>query len=239
MQPKHLIILLFALLVLEMGGEVVYDLKDTPFGIWTFKPFLMPVLMFWYFQETKANTAFDKIILVSLFFSWWGDNFLMPAIFETDVNFLLGLGSFLIAHVLYIAGFVKTNLEGKPILKSSPYLILPFVLFVVGLMYLLFQADMPGFREMSVPVMVYATVIMVMALAAINRKGRVNSESFNWVLIGALSFMLSDTLIALSRFTTLFGDQIFIARLMIMPLYVLGQYWIAKGCVLQHKAQLS
>jgi uncharacterized membrane protein YhhN len=239
MKPKHLIILLFALLVLEMGGEVVYDLKDTPFGIWTFKPFLMPVLMFWYFQETKANTAFDKIILVSLFFSWWGDNFLMPAIFETDVNFLLGLGSFLIAHVLYIAGFVKTNLEGKPILKSSPYLILPFVLFVVGLMYLLFQADMPGFREMSVPVMVYATVIMVMALAAINRKGRVNPESFNWVLVGALSFMLSDTLIALSRFTTLFGDQIFIARLMIMPLYVLGQYGIAKGCVLQHKAQLS
>ena len=239
MKPKHLIILLFALLVLEMGGEVVYDLKDTPFGIWTFKPFLMPVLMFWYFQETKANTAFDKIILVSLFFSWWGDNFLMPAIFETDVNFLLGLGSFLIAHVLYIAGFVKTNLEGKPILKSSPYLILPFILFVVGLMYLLFQADMPGFREMSVPVMVYATVIMVMALAAINRKGRVNPESFNWVLIGALSFMLSDTLIALSRFTTLFGDQIFIARLMIMPLYVLGQYGIARGCVLQHKAQLS
>ena len=47
MKPKHLVILLFALLVLEMGGEVVYDLKDTPFGIWTFKPFLMPVLMFW------------------------------------------------------------------------------------------------------------------------------------------------------------------------------------------------
>lgn len=239
MKPKYLIILLFMLLALEMGGEVIYDWKNIPFGIWTFKPFLMPLLMFWYYQETKVTSRFDKIIMASLFFSWWGDNFLMPAIFKTDVNFLLGLGSFLIAHILYIAGFVKTTLKGKPILKSNPYLILPFVLFVVGLMYLLFQADIPGFREMRIPVMVYATVIMVMVLAAINRKGRVNPESFKWVLLGALSFMLSDTLIALSRFTTLFSDQIFIARLMIMPLYVLGQYWIAKGCVLQHKEQLS
>jgi uncharacterized membrane protein YhhN len=238
MKSKPLIYLYFVLLILEMMGDIVFDLKGFPYGIWTFKPLLMPVLMFWYYKHTKAQTAFDKVILASLFFSWWGDNFLMPAIFKTDINFLLGLGSFLIAHVLYIVAFLKTNKKAKSILFILCFA-LPFALVGIGLISFLFKQNHPDFAEMSIPVMIYATVIMVMVVTAIGRYDRVNPASFKWVLLGALSFMISDMAISLNRFTFLFEDTGYAARLIIMPLYVIGQYLIAKGCVLQHKESLA
>lgn len=220
-------------MVLEIIGEVVFDFKDLAYGIWIFKPLLMPLLAFWYYKETKAKSSFDKIILVSLFFSWWGDNFLMPAIFKTDINFLLGLASFLVAHLLYILAFLKTNIEASSLLKKKPYLSLPFLALGAGLLYVLFQENVPGFAEMSIPVVVYASVIVVMVLSALNRYGKVNAQSFKFVMLGAILFMISDSIIALSRFTLLFENNMFIARLLIMPLYVVGQYYIVKGCSLQ------
>lgn len=233
MKSKHLIYIYFFLLIAEVLGEVILDLKQIPYGIWAFKPLLMPVLMYWYYKETKADSAIHKIILASLFFSWWGDNFLMPDIFKTDVNFILGLGSFLIAHIFYIAAFLSTNIEAKSILKSKPYLVLPFAWFGYGLISFLFKQNVPGFTEMSIPVIVYSAVIMLMVVAAIGRYGKVNLTSYKWVLIGALSFMISDTVIALSRFTLVFENNMSLARVMIMPLYAVGQYLIVKGCTLQ------
>ncbi len=234
MKSKHLLIIYFLIAILEMLGEVVFDMKKIPYGIWIFKPLLMPILIWWYYKETKAHTPFDKIILASLLFSWWGDNFLMPAIFKTDINFLFGLASFLIAHVLYVAAFLKTNIETPSLLKKRPYLVLIFGLYGALLLRTLFAANVPEFAEMSIPVIVYATVIMIMVISALNRYGKVLPISFKWVLIGALMFMLSDSFIALSRFTNLFEGMQSLARLLIMPLYLIGQYLIIKGCVLQH-----
>lgn len=234
MKSKHLIYLYFLFVVCELLGDYAFNSFGQPYGIWFFKPLLMPVLMFWYYKQTKLKTSFDKIILVSLFFSWWGDNFLMPAIFKTDINFLLGLASFLIAHLLYVAGFVKTNISKPALLKKKPYLVLPFILFGVGLIAYLSNVNHPSFREMKIPVIIYASVIMIMVISALNRKNRVINQSFKLVYIGALLFMVSDSFIALSRFTYQFENNDFIARLSIMVLYTVGQYLIAKGCVLQN-----
>lgn len=234
MKAKHLIVAYFIIALLEILGEVIFDMHELPYGIWTFKPLLMPLLMWWYYKETKLQTKFDKIIMASLFFSWWGDNFLMPAIFKTDINFLLGLASFLIAHVLYVVAFLKTTKDAPSILKKRPYLVVLFIAYGAFLLKTLFAANVPGFADMSIPVAVYASVIMVMVISAVNRYGKVLPESFKWVIIGAILFMASDSFIALSRFTTLFDGHQSIARLLIMPLYILGQYLIVKGCVAQH-----
>ncbi len=233
MKSKHLIYIYFLILIAEVLGEVILDLKQMPYGIWAFKPFLMPVLIYWYWKETKAAGHIHKIILGSLFFSWWGDIFLMPGILKTDINFLLGLGSFLIAHLMYIVAFLRTNIEAKSILKSKPYLVLPFAWFGIGLISLLFKQNVPGFSEMTIPVIVYSAVIILMVIAAIGRYGKVNPTSYKWVLIGALSFMISDAVIALSRFTVVFEDNMSLARVIIMPLYAVGQSLIVKGCALQ------
>jgi len=237
MKTKHLIMLFILVVILELLGGYIYEINEAPYGIWIFKPLLMPILMFWYYKETKIKTSFDKIILASLFFSWWGDNFLMPAIFKTDINFLLGLASFLVAHLLYIAAFTKIKPlpNKKSILINKPYLVIPFILLIVGLLAFLIQENNKSFIEMKMPVIVYASIIMIMVVMALNRKGRVNNNSFQLVFIGALLFMISDSVIALSRFSSLFQGKEILAGILIMVLYAMGQYLIVKGAIAQQR----
>lgn len=235
MKHNKLIIAYFAVLVLQLiVGDYFFDTDKNALGIWLTKPLLMPILAYWYYQNTKAASSFDKIILVSLFFSWWGDNFLMPGIFKTDINFLLGLGSFLIAHVLYIVAFVKIPIKSKGVLLKKPWLVFPFVLFLFGMISFLFNQKHPAFAPMSIPVVVYASVIMLMVLTALNRYQKVNHPSFKWVFLGAVLFMISDSFIAFQNFSYIFENKPIVARFVIMPFYALGQYLIAKGCILQH-----
>jgi uncharacterized membrane protein YhhN len=226
----------FIVLMIEILGEIMVE-KIGPTVIYVFKPLLMPLLMYYYYQHVKSNfKTFDKIIIGALFFSWWGDIFLMPdiAFLSKEMAFLAGLGSFLFAHLLYIPAFVTVAHPAKPVLFSRPWLALPFVLLVFGLISFLMNQAHPDFMEMKIPVVIYATIIMFMVLSAINRYNRVPEQSFKWVLIGAVMFMVSDSFIAISRFSTLFETNVNIVRILIMALYAGGQFLIAKGCIEQY-----
>jgi uncharacterized membrane protein YhhN len=235
MKTRLLPHIFFIILLVEILGEVyVEQLGVIP--IYVLKPFLMPILMIYYYQNVKNNfQTFDKFILGALFFSWWGDNFLMPlwSDISLPINFLAGLGSFLIAHLLYIPAFSKTSSNGKVILLRRPWLALPILLLVFGLISFLMNEGKDVFMEMKIPVVIYAGVISLMALAAINRFERVPKESFKWVMIGALMFVVSDSFIALSRFSDLFQNQVNLVRILIMALYAGGQFLIAYGAILQ------
>lgn len=225
----------FIILMIEILAEIFVE-NIGPTLIYATKPLLMPLLMYYYYQHTKNNfQTFDKIILGALFFSWWGDNFLMPAYSDISLpfNFLAGLGSFLVAHLLYIPAFLTTERTEKSILLKRPWLALPIVLLVFGLISFLMNAAHPNFIAMKVPVIVYASVIMIMVLTALNRYGKVSQESFQWVTIGAIMFMVSDSFIALSRFSGLFEGMENLTRILIMALYAGGQFMIAKGCIAQ------
>lgn len=188
------------------------------------KPLLMIALGFWYYQATAANrSATQKLILIALAFSWAGDMFLMGA---AEPFFLPGLISFLITHVLYIIGFRKeiSLVQGSTLLKRQPLIAIPVVLLTGGLIALVFNRLEPA---MKIPVVVYAMVITLMVLTALNRCGRVSANSFRMVFAGAFLFMLSDSLIALNKFY--FSDDMWKAGFFIMLLYIAGQFMIAKG----------
>jgi uncharacterized membrane protein YhhN len=69
-----------------------------------------------------------------------------------------------------------------------------------------------------------------MLLAAINREKKVNRQSYLLVFAGAVLFVLSDSLIAINRFTQPFE----LARIAIMSSYITAQYLIAVGCTRQY-----
>jgi pimeloyl-ACP methyl ester carboxylesterase/uncharacterized membrane protein YhhN len=148
-----------------------------------------------------------------------------------EIAFLAGLGSFLIAHLMYIPAFIKSTNQEKPILLRRPWLALPFVLMVFGLISFLMNEAHPNFVEMKIPIVVYATVILFMVVSAVNRYNRVPQASFKWVAIGAIMFMVSDSIIALSRFSGLFSGKENLATILIMALYAGGQFLIVKGCI--------
>ncbi len=194
------------------------------------KPLLMPLLIVWFILSTRHHfNAFAKWLVAGFIFSWFGDLALMK---EADGPqfFILGLASFLFAHLSYIRAFIKTPYRHKlTIIKSKPWLLLVFLVFEAGLLYLLF----PYLADMKIPVVIYATVIMLMSIYALNRYGLVNNTSYKLILSGALIFMLSDTTIALNKFYYPFKY----AGLCIMFTYLLAQYLIAKGGIEQVKEE--
>lgn len=190
------------------------------------KPLLMPTLIGYFYLHTKhLQNSFVKWIMAGFVFSWGGDLALMK---EADgaQYFIIGLVSFLLAHLCYIKAFIKTPYRNrKSLLRSKPWIWFIFILLEAGLLNLLF----PYLDEMKVPVVIYATIIILMSTYALNRYGRVNDSSFNYIFIGALIFLVSDTTIAVNKFYTPFK----LAGFCIMCTYIVSQLLIAKGSIEQ------
>jgi uncharacterized membrane protein YhhN len=142
-----------------------------------------------------ASAYLVATMVAALALSAVGDVFLMlpedsPA---ADRNFVAGLGAFLLAHVAYIAAFVRLHAHGGYAIS--------FVLTGLVLAGALFAAvGLPVRRgaaeedpALAVPVLAYVTVISLMVVAA-------------WwtgdmrLIPGALLFAVSDAMIGWTRF---------------------------------------
>ena len=187
------------------------------------KPLLIPLLAIWFFFETKnAIPVFRNMIFVALFFSWAGDTLLMFVPSKGEQFFLLGLVSFLTAHILYATAFFKNVNWGNGFLKKNWWAIIPFILIYLLINYFLIPTVS---KAMQAPVMIYGGVIMLMAIAALNRKDAVAQNTFQLVFLGALIFMVSDIILAFNKFYA----PIEYASFLIMSTYLLGQFCIVKG----------
>lgn len=195
------------------------------------KPLLMPCLIMFVWLERKEIQAFAWVI-AALTFSWMGDVLLMKS---GTIWFILGLSSFLIAHVCYIRRFMLGgNKADSTMLKKIPWLeALVFAVFINVFLWL-----WPTLGEMKLPVTIYSIVIYFMVFVAFSRRGRIPDSSFWVVLAGALLFVLSDSLIAISRFA---GSEVSIpqAAIWIMLTYTAAQGLIVWGIRLEKNGTYS
>ncbi|MCE7863745.1 MAG: lysoplasmalogenase [Bacteroidetes bacterium CHB5] len=190
------------------------------------KPLLVPALAVYYLVATSQRSY---LFLTALFFCWLGDVLLMQQ--RDELFFMAGLVAFLTGHVLYIICYrnfrsAGTGLTGPQQIRFS----LPIILAGTGLVTILF----PHLGSLQIPVLVYALVITVMAMQALFRYSYTNSKSFVLVFVGAVSFMLSDSLLAINKFM----QPLPLAGLWIMFTYTLAQYLIVEG-VVQHEKKLG
>lgn len=189
------------------------------------KTLLMPALAYFIYTESRLEL---KWLLGAIFFSWLGDVFLIR---DSEGFFIMGLVSFLIAHVAYIAIFFGLGKGKNGFLKSNIWLLAPFVLFWLGANY--WFALWEKAPDMLIPVLVYSGVITAMAAAALNLKGLISNRSFSFLLPGALIFMLSDMTIAINRFKFPFEQAAFC----IMVTYVIAQGLIVFGVISASKEE--
>lgn len=122
-----------------------------------------------------------------------GDAFLA---WDDEASFLCGLGSFLVAHILYIAVFTQTDVGRETrheILLSGGWrtFVAGALALLVPIMILLLIPRIS--RALRPPVVVYSLVIFVMALAALTLDS-------TQVVSGALMFTSSDSILAADRF---------------------------------------
>lgn len=229
MTRSQLLVTLYIFLSLV---EITGDILGHSYIIFATKPLLMPTLLFWFLNEAKASSRFKRIIVGSIVAAFFGDTFLMLLPFN-ELFFLLGLGSFLIGQLLYGIGFINNIKHSKKQgqMSFNTTMIILFTAFYAGLMTLLF----PKLGEFMVPVFVYGLAICFMGLTAAFRYKKVNYTSFLYVLIGALTFVVSDTCIALDKFY--FSEGFPYAQAIIMITYCTAQYLLVKGSVQHLKHQ--
>lgn len=207
------VIVLLAELVAIQMGNVQWQ--------FFFKPLIIPALTGYFINETKLVTSgFKKWILLALLFSWMGDVLLL---FQEDnaLFFLLGLSTFLLAHVFYIIFFhfirVKENV------KSNPWLLVLVVIYYAMLISLL----SPYLNDMKLPVRIYGVIISFMLMLALHMLKIKNKRAGLWMMTGALLFVLSDSILAINKFFYSFE----MAGIVIMLTYGLAQLFIVKGAV--------
>ena len=187
------------------------------------KPTLMLLLASWFYFSTKNHaSSFRSLIVGALLFSFGGDTLLMFVPTKGEQFFLLGLGSFLLAHLCYLFAFFKYKSNETGWLKSKPIFALPLLFLLIGFnSYLI-----PDIAQaMQIPVLAYSFVISLMTFSVFNLGGKINRPIFKTLFAGALLFMFSDMTIAVNKFKS----PVPYAHICIMLTYLLGQFFIVKA----------
>ena len=152
-----------------------------------FKPFLMLTLMGVYvFSSGKKN----KWFLLALAFSFLGDVLLL----DKENMFLFGIAAFLMTQLIYIGLILKRINETT--LQQRILAVLPFLIYITFLIMLL--KDNLG--EYLIPVIVYAITIGIFGIVSLLNYLKFKTRSGQLLLIGAVLFILSDSMIALNKF---------------------------------------
>jgi uncharacterized membrane protein YhhN len=186
------------------------------------KPSLMVLLGLHYFTCVPSSER-SNLVLGAIFFSFLGDSFLLYD-HKNELYFMLGLGSFLLAHLAYIFAFRqhRNENEGDQLhTVQTVRMAFPVILAATGLVVVLY----PHLGALKFPVIVYAFVLMLMVLNSLFRYGRTSATSFSLAFGGAVLFMISDSLLAINKFLQPFE----LGGVLIMITYMGGQYLIVKG----------
>lgn len=213
-KEKQFSILFFIIVLLEL---ITGSSEALQYSHYIAKPAIVMSLIFLLINTGKhlPKPILNKI-LAALIFSLLGDILLMFVNYSGHF-FTVGLIAFLIAHVFYVMAF----LEHKNSKKSALGFIIGLMVYAAFLFYVLID----GLGSMLIPVIIYMLVILTMATSAYLRKNSVSDLSYKLVFIGAIMFMISDSVLAFNKFY----EPLPLSNLSIMFTYALAQYLIVLG----------
>lgn len=199
----------FAPYVVVAAAHLVILYTGPGWAITATKALLMPLLVLAVVVAGRPLTgATVRYLVLAIAFSWAGD---VALSFPGPIAFVVGLGCFLGAHVVYIGVFVR-----MPRAKRLP----PAWTLVYAAWYAVFLALLgPHTGALLVPVALYGLVLAAMAATA------------GWhgplVAVGGALFVLSDSVLGLGRFLP--GYDFALHDLVVMSSYLAAQGLIAAG----------
>ena len=187
---------------------------------WACKPLATALifLLAWRAQPT-VSVRYRSWILVGIVCSLLGDVFLM---LPQDL-FVPGLLAFLLGHLCFIMAFLRDSR-----FSTRPLLLLASLGYGAINLYLLWDSIAASLR---LPVIVYVVVLACMGGQALVRarvfalRGDAQAASARRAAIGAIFFMLSDSLLAWNRFHA----AIPLSSLWVLSTYYLALWWIARS----------
>ncbi|REE07931.1 YhhN-like protein [Winogradskyella pacifica] len=219
---KQFSILFFIIVLIELATGSVESLKTVHYIA---KPAIVISLIVFFLNTSESLPKTIKNgTLLALVFSVLGDILLM-FVDKSPHFFTLGLVAFLTAHLMYVLVFLKHRNKQK-----SPLGFIAVLLVYAASLFYFLNGNL---GNMFIPVVIYMLVILSMATAAYLRKDTVNILSYGLVFLGALLFMVSDSILALNKFYAPLNYSDF----SIMITYALAQYLIVIG-ILKLKTEI-
>ncbi|MFD5185155.1 lysoplasmalogenase [Streptomyces sp. NPDC058372] len=167
------------------------------------KPLLLSVL-----AAHVAVRGGPPLLIAAAVFGWGGDTLLR---FEDDTAFLLGMGSFAVGHLCYLALFARYGSTPRRVIPLGAAYAAALVLLVV-----LLWPDLPA--GLRLPVAAYSLLLTAMAFRSL-RLGAATAA-------GGLLFLLSDALIAMdiAAWNTPVPHDFWV-----MSTYLAAQYLLVRG----------
>ncbi|GLR19515.1 lysoplasmalogenase [Portibacter lacus] len=215
--------LLNILVFISAAVSIYLDLTNNHNLYVIFKPIttilvlLIPIL-----HGNKVFGKYRNLTIIALVFCLIGDVFLLE-----DSRFVLGLGSFLIAHVLFTWSFVTLDK-----FNFNIPVMLGFLAFGIGYYAFIYS----GLGAMAIPVFAYVLFILTMGWQSTSLFLKRKEFVFKIMAIGAACFIFSDAMIALNKFKFAFE---------MAPLVILASYWLAivllanAACLISEKQLVS
>lgn len=189
------------------------------------KPLAMVFLFLWLLSETGLQGTALWFGL-GILFSLVGDILLVSS---SERMFMLGLVSFLLAHISYLIGFRDQLFN-----VTTWSVILFFVIYLNGtrlLRHIVNSMRTKGENTLVFPVIIYGLLISLMLYAAMSTLFDTTWSSGAALLVsaGALLFYLSDLILAWMKFVNPINN----GRLLNIVAYYLGQIGLIAGVILQ------
>ena len=192
---------------------------------WFLKPFLIPFLFLAVYS--CGDFPSKKFLLTALIFSWIGDVVLLFAD-KGEIYFIIGLISFLMSHIAYIILFSKqlriNSNRNKAIFWAGTTAIIVYLMVMLAVL-------LPRLGPLKIPVIVYAIVLSTMLLFAFKGYLKWNSPANIYILLGAVIFVSSDSILAFNKFY----ETLKFSSLLIMSTYITAQYLIVVGILKLNK----
>ncbi len=210
--PTRAMLAAFAPYLIAAAAHLVILATGPGWAVTASKALLMPLLALAVVivarPLTGATGATVRLLVLAIALSWAGD---VALSFPGTLAFIAGLGSFLGAHVVYIALFLRMPRTGRfPPVWTLVYLAwYPVFLALLG----------PHTGALLVPVALYGLVLAGMAVTA--------AWHGPLVAVGGALFVVSDSVLGLGRFLP--GYDFAVHGLVVMSTYLAAQGLIAVG----------
>lgn len=173
-----------------------------------YKPLAMVGIIALIVVDGAPGSVYQWLILTGLLFSLAGDVFLMVK----PARFLAGLASFLLAHLLYVAGFAS-RLDSLHWLPTTAALAAG-----LGMLALLW----PGLGRLRMPVLLYVAAISAMVATSVSVAMEAPGPGPIAAGLGAGLFLASDACLGYARFRRQFRAA---------QALILGSYYPAQALI--------
>ena len=200
--------ILVGLAIAAAGQSIAAHVVNFRPFIYFFKPLALLLLLCYAIRNAlTSKLSSSRWISFGLALSLCGDIFLM----WPDRLFRHGLLAFLLAHVSYLMAFTRG------IKFPANRLVVVGFLGFAAVDYFSLYSNLP--QGLALPVAIYSFAVTTMAAQALGRYLLLRTSAAMLAAIGAIFFVISDTLLGFDRFHT---------AIPLAPVFVLVPYYVAQ-----------